>query len=61
MTISLPISTEKQELEREHPILTKFVPILNSCFIQYNAPLERYVNVAPEKLVSKVVFRIVSI
>ena len=30
------------------PFLTEFVLFMNSCFIQYNAPLVEYVNVAQE-------------
>ena len=33
-------------LEGVHPFLTKVVLIMNSCFIQYNAPLVKYVSVA---------------
>ena len=39
MTISIPGTIEKCSLEREHPFLTEIVSIMNSCFIQYNAPL----------------------
>ena len=47
-TISIPGTIEKSSLEREHPFLTEFVSIMNSFFIQYNAPLVEYVNVAQE-------------
>ena len=46
--ISIPGTIEKCSLEREHPFLTEFVSTMNSCLIQYNAPLVEYVNVAQE-------------
>ena len=36
----------KTLLEREHPFLTEFVLIMNSCFSQDNAVLKENVNVA---------------
>ena len=36
----------KSSSEREQPFLMEFVSILNACFIQYNATLVEYVNVA---------------
>ena len=48
ITISIPGTIEKCSLEKEHPFLTEFVSIMNSCFTQYNAPLVEYVNVAQE-------------
>ena len=39
MTFLIPGTIEKRQLERRHPIWTKFVLIMNSCFIQYNASL----------------------
>ena len=46
MTISIPGTMGKCKLEGEHPFLTEFVLIMDSCFIQYNAPLKEYINVA---------------
>ena len=40
MTIFIPSRIGKCSLEREYPFLEKFVLNMNSCFIQYNAPLE---------------------
>ena len=48
MTISIPGTIEKCSLERGHPFLTVFVSTFDNCFIQYNAPLVEYVNVAQE-------------
>ena len=45
MTLSIPGTGEKSSLEREHPFLTEFVLIMNSCFIQYKAPLVEYIKV----------------
>ena len=44
MTISIPDTIGKCSLEREHPFLTKFVLLMNSCFIEYNATLVKYAN-----------------
>ena len=42
----------KSSLQGVHPFLTKLVLIMNSCFIQYNAPLQKQANVVPmEKFV----------
>ena len=49
LTISIPGTIENCSLEREHPFLTEFVLIVNSCFIQYNLPLVESVNVARKK------------
>ena len=46
MSFLIPGTIGKRWLEREHPFLTEFVLIMNSCFIQYNAPLVENVNVA---------------
>ena len=46
MTISILGTIGKCSLGRDYPFLTKFLLFMNSCFIQYNAPLEKYVNVA---------------
>ena len=43
-----PGYNRKTLIGREHPFLPKFVLILNSCFIQCNAPLVENVNVAQE-------------
>ena len=48
MSFLIPGTIGKRYLEREHPFLTEFVLIMNSCFIQYNAPLVENVNVAQE-------------
>ena len=45
LAIFLPGTIGKVSLEREHTFL-QFVLIMNSCFIQYNAPLVQHVNVA---------------
>ena len=34
MTFQIPGTFEKRSLEKEHPFLTEFVSIRNSCFIQ---------------------------
>ena len=39
----------KMLLRKKHPFLTEFVSIMNSCFIQYIAPLVEYVNAAEER------------
>ena len=46
MIIWIPAIFRKGSIEREHPFLTEFVLIMNSCFIQYNAPLLKHVIVA---------------
>ena len=43
-----PGYNRKMLKEKEHPFLPEFLLIMNSCFIQYNAPLVEYVNVAQE-------------
>ena len=48
MTFLVPGRTGKRQLGREHPFLTEFVLIMNSCVIQYNAPLVEIVNAAQE-------------
>ena len=48
MTFLLPGIIGKRSLEREDPFLTEFVLFMNSCFVQYNAPLVENVNVAQE-------------
>ena len=46
--IFIPDTIGKHYLERENPFLTEFVLIMNSCLIQYNAPLVENINVAQE-------------
>ena len=46
MTILIQGTIGKSSLEKEHPLFTEFVLILNSCSIQYNALLVDYVQVA---------------
>ena len=48
MTLLIPSRIGNRLFERKHPILTALVLIINSCFIQYNAPLVENVNVAQE-------------
>ena len=48
MKFSVPGKIGKCSWGKEHPFLTEFVLIMNSFFIQYNAPLVEYVNVAQE-------------
>ena len=48
MIFLIPGTIGKRQLEKEHPFLTEFVLIMNSCFIQGNAPLVENVNVAQE-------------
>ena len=45
LTASIPSIIGKSTLEREHPFFTKFVFIMNSCFIQYDALCEKHVNI----------------
>ena len=45
-TFLLPGTIGKCSLEGEHSFLTKLVLIVNSCFIQYNALIVKYVIVA---------------
>ena len=40
--ISNPDMNEKSSLEKEHPFLIEFVLLLHSCFVPYNALLEKY-------------------
>ena len=49
MTILIPDTIGEGSVEREHPFLAKIVLIMNSCFIQCNAPLVKYGNVAEKK------------
>ena len=48
MSFLIPGTIGKRYSVGEHPFLTEFVLIMNSCFIQYNAPLVENVNVAQE-------------
>ena len=36
-------------MRKKHPFLTEFVLIMNSCFVQYDAPLEEDIKVAQKK------------
>ena len=45
ITILIPDTTGKSSLERYHPLLTEFLILMNSCFVQYNEQLEKLVNV----------------
>ena len=44
MIFLVPNSIGKRSLEREHPVLTKFVSCMNSFFFQFSAPLRKFVN-----------------
>ena len=44
MTNLTPGTIGKCPLKKEHPVLKKFALYMNSCFVQYNAPLEKSVN-----------------
>ena len=48
MTFLIPGTIGKCSSGKKNPILTEFVLIMNSCFIQYNAPLVEYVSLAQE-------------
>ena len=41
-----PGYNRKMLIGKVYPCLTKFISFLNSCFVQCNAPLGKYVNVA---------------
>ena len=40
------VQSEDAQEEEKHSILTEFVLIMNGCFIQYNAPLVEYIDLA---------------
>ena len=40
-----PGYSRKMLIEIEHPFLTDFALLMHSYFMQFNAPLEKYVNV----------------
>ena len=46
MTILIPDTIRECSLEWEYLFLTEFASIIDSCFMQYNAPFVDYVNVA---------------
>ena len=48
LTFLIPGTIGKHLFEEEHPYLTEFVLIMNTCFIQYNAALVENVDVAQE-------------
>ena len=48
LKLLIPGTIGKCSRGKEHPFSTEFVLIMNSCFIQYNAPLVEYVDVAQQ-------------